>query len=111
MTFVKHFNHAGGNRKEIGFGSAIFGDGKLTIRLPNTKSVEECGFIEGGFGVVTKSCPKRKSAYTLIQTKIELEDLPIELRGKCYKFRIYAEKASEDEFVFPFCKAEMMNKK
>lgn len=111
MQFVKHFSHAGGNRREKGVGSAIFGDGKLVIRLPNTKDIVECGFIEEGFGVVTKTCTGRKSAYTVIQTKIDLNDLPVELTGKCYKFRIIAEQVSEDEFVFPFKKATMLNKK
>lgn len=111
MTFVKHFNFRGGNRREKGIGSAVFGDGKLVIRLPNTKDVVESGYTEDGFGVITKTVEARKSPYTMIQTKINVEDLPIELRGKCYKFRISAEKISEDEFVFPFCKAEMINKK
>jgi len=111
MTFVKHFNNRGGNHREKSIGSAIFIDGKLVIRLPNTTEIVESGFIEEGFGVVTKTVPARKSPYTVIQTKIDLEDLPIELRGKCYKFRISAEQISENEFVFPFKKAEMMNKK
>lgn len=111
MTFVKHFNNRGGNRREKGIGSAVFGDGKLVIRLPNTKDVVECGYIEDGFGVLTKTVDARKSPYTMIQTKIDLEDLPIELRGKCYKFRISAEQISENEFVFPFKKAIMINKK
>ena len=111
MTFVKHFNIRGGNHREKGIGSAVFIDGKLVIRLPNTTEVVESGFIEEGFGVVTKTVPARKSPYTMIQTKIDIQDLPIELRGKCYKFRISAEKVSENEFVFPFCKAEMINKK
>lgn len=111
MTFVKHFNRAGGNRREKGIGSAIFIDGKLTIRLPNTTEIVESGFIEEGFGVVTKTVPARKSPYTMIQTKIDLEDLPIELRGKSYRFRISAKKISENEYIFPFCEAEMMNKK
>ena len=111
MTFVKHFNIRGGNHREKGVGSAVFIDGKLTIRLPNTTEVVESGFIEEGFGVVTKTVPARKSPYTIIVTKIDLEDLPIELRGKSYKFRIKAKKVSENEYVFPFCEAEMMNKK
>lgn len=111
MTFVKHFNPRGGNHREKGIGSAILIDGKLVIRLPNTTEIVESGFIEEGFGVVTKTVPARKSPYTMIQTKIDLGDLPIELRGKSYKFRISAEKIPENEYVFPFCKAEMMNKK
>ena len=112
MTFVKHFNTRGsGYRREKMVGSAIFIDGKLKIRLPNTTKVVESGFIEEGFGVVTKTVPARNSPYTMIQTKINLEDLPIELRGKSYKFRISAKKVSENEYVFPFCEAEMVNKK
>lgn len=112
MTFVKHFNSKGGGyRGEKMVGSAIFCDGKLIIKLPNTKKVVESGFIEEGFGVVTNTVPARKSPYTMIATKINLEDLPIELRGKSYRFRILAEQISENEFVFPFKKAKMMNKK
>lgn len=111
MTFVKHFNYRGRNHREKGIGSAIFIDGRLIIRLPNTTEVIESGFIEEGFGVVTKTVPARKSSYTVIQTKIDLEDLPIELRGKSYKFRIGAKKVSENEYIFPFCEAEMKNKK
>lgn len=111
MTFVKHFNTRGGFHGEKMVGSAVFCDGKLTIRLPNTKDVVESGITEDGFGVVTRTVPARKSPYTLIITKYEKDDLPVELRGQTYKFRIIAEQVSEDEFVFPFNKATMMNKK
>ena len=111
MTFVKHFNGRGGHHGEKMVGSAVFCDGKLVIRLPNTKDVVESGIIEGGFGVVTKTVTARKSPYTMITTKYEKDDLPVELSGQTYKFRIIAEQISEDEFVFPFNKATMMNKK
>lgn len=111
MTFVKRFNGRGGNHGEKMVGSAVFCDGKLTIRLPNTKDVVEKGITEDGFGVVTKTIKPRKSPYTMIVTKYEKDDLPVELRGDTYKFRIIAEQISEDEFVFPFNKATMMNKK
>lgn len=112
MTFVKHFNGRGGNRKTSSEGSAIFCDGKITIRLPSTKKVVESGITENGFGVVTKEDNKAKKApYTLIVTKYAKEDLPPELRGQSYKYRIYGERVSEDEFLFPFNKATMLNKK
>ena len=111
MVFVKHFNCRGGNHGEKMIGSAIFGDGKLTIRLPNTKDVVEKGITEDGFGVVTKTVEPRKSPYTMICVHIDKEDLPPELRGQNYKYRIYAEQISDNEFVFPFSKAEIMNKK
>jgi len=107
MTFIKHFNSKGRNL----YGSAIFIDGKVTIKLPNTKKVVESGFVEGGFGVVTKDVTAHKSPYTVIFAKYDKEDLPPELRGQMYKYRIYAEKISDNEFMFPFSKAEMMNRK
>ena len=110
MTFVKHFTNRGGNHGEKMIGSAIFADGKLTIRLPKTKVVVESGITESGFGVVTKDTTSRKSPYAMIVTKYNKEDLPMELRGQTYKFRIIAEQISENEFVFPFNKATMMTK-
>lgn len=107
MTFIKHFN----SRGKRYHGSAIFVDGKLTIKLPNTKKVVESGFVEDGFGVVTTDTTAHKSPYTLIVTKYNKEDLPPELRGQTYKYRIHAEKISDNEFVFPFSKAEMINRK
>lgn len=111
MEFVKHFNSRGRYHGEKMVGSAVFCDGKLTIRLPNTKDVVESGITEDGFGVVTKTVEPRKSPYTMIITKYERGDLPVELRGQTHKFRISAEQISENEFLFPFNKATMMNKK
>lgn len=111
MDFIKHFDYRGGRHGDPMVGSAIFIDGKLTIRLPRNKEVVEKGFIEGGFGVVTKDAPARKSPYTLIVTKIDVNDLPPNLRGQTYKYRICAQQISENEFVFPFANAEMLNKK
>jgi len=111
MTFVKLFESRGGNRREKMIGSAVFCDGKLTIRLPNTKDVVEKGITEDGFGVVTKTVEPRKSPYTMIVVKYDVNDLPPQLRGQTYKFRINAEQISEDEFLFRFDKAKMLNKK
>jgi hypothetical protein len=111
MTFVKLFESRDGNRREKMIGSAVFCDGKLTIRLPNTKDVVEKGITENGFGVVTKTVEPRKSPYTMIQTLYDVNDLPPQLRGQTYKFRISAEQISEDEFLFPFDRAKMLNKK
>ena len=111
MEFVKHFNNRGGYHREKMAGSAIFADGKLTIRLPNTKDVVESGITESGFGVVTKTVTARKSPYTMIITKYNVGDLPPELRGQMYKYHIRAEQISENEFVFPFNRATMLNKK
>jgi hypothetical protein len=111
MVFVKHFNCRGGNHGEKMIGSAIFGDGKLTIRLPNTKDVVEKGITEDGFGVVTKTVEPRKSPYTMINIQYDVNDLPPQLRGQTYKFKIAAEQISENEFLFPFDRAKMLNKK
>lgn len=111
MVFIKHFNGRGGTHGEKMVGSAVFCDGKLTIRLPNTKDVVEKGITEDGFGVITKTVEPRKSPYTMIITKYDVNDLPPQLRGQTYRFRIYAEHISEDEFLFRFDKAKMLNKK
>lgn len=111
MEFVKRFHSRGGYHGEKSIGSAIFADGKLTIRLPNTKTVVESGITESGFGVVTGDGQAHKSPYTLLIKKYDKEDLPVELRGQAYKFRINAEQISENEFVFPFNKAKMLTKK
>lgn len=111
MEFVKHFYTRGGYRGEKIIGSVVFADGKLTFRLPNTKAVVESGITESGFGVVTKTVPTRKSPYTILVKQYDKNDLPPELRGQTYKYRIVATKISEDEFVFPFNKATMLNKK
>jgi hypothetical protein len=47
----------------------------------------------------------------MIQTLYDVNDLPPQLRGQTYKFRISAEQISEDEFLFPFDRAKMLNKK
>jgi hypothetical protein len=111
MVFIKHFNGRGGDHGERMVGSAIFGDGKLVIRLPNTKEVVEKGITEDGFGVVTKTVEPRKSPYTTINTKYDVDDLPPQLRGQTYKFKINAEQISDDEFLFRFDRAKMLNKK
>ena len=109
MNFIKHFNSRGGRVGSLG--SALFGDGKLRIRIPNTYNVVEKGFIDGGFGLVVEPCGNRKSKYTTVNVNIDPLDLPPELRGKTYKFGIPAEKISDTEFVFLFKKARMLNKK
>jgi hypothetical protein len=111
MVFIKHFNGRGRDHGERMVGSAIFGDGKLVIRLPNTKEVVEKGITEDGFGVVTKTVEPRKSPYTMISTKYDVDDLPPQLRGQTYKFKINAEQISDDEFLFRFDRAKMLNKK
>lgn len=111
MVFIKHFSGRGGNHGERTVGSAVFCDGKLVIRLPNTKDVVEKGITEEGFGVVTKTVEPRKSPYTIISTKYDVNDLPPQLRGQTYKFRINAENISDNEFLFRFDRAKMLNKK
>ena len=109
MKFIKHFNTKGGS---VGsFGSAIFGDGYLRIRIPNTFDIVEKGFIDGGFGLVVKPCEGRKSPYTTIHTRIDTEYLPQELRGEKYIFGIPAEQISDTEIVFMYKRAKMLNKK
>lgn len=111
MNFINHFNEKGNSRGEPFKGTAIFCDGFLTIRLPNTLAVVEKGYVEGGFGVVVKPQTPRKSPYTLICTEIDLNYLPNNLRGRTYKFRIEAEYVSENEIIFRYDRAKMMNHK
>lgn len=112
MEFINHFNSRGGRTSDGSFsGTAIFSDGILIIRLPNTKRVVEKGYIEGGFGVVTESYPPRKSPYTIVKVELDMSYLPNEFHGKNYKFRINAEQTADNEYVFLYKRAKMMNKK
>lgn len=110
MEFIKHFNHVG--RNSDGFkGTAVFGDGTLTIRLPNKYRVVDNGFIEGGFGVVVETQTPKKSPYVIIKTEIDMNYLPPELRGKNYKFRINATYLSDTEIAFMYKDAMMLTHK
>ena len=110
MDFIKRFTQKGGCYYTR-IGSAIFSNGNLRISLPNTKRVLDKGYIDGGFGVVTQTIEPKKSPRTLIVTKIDMNMLPPELTGKDYKFLIPAEQISENEFVFLYKNAKMLNRK
>ena len=111
MEFINHFNERGGAKGVPFEGTAVFGDGKLVIRLPNSKKTVERGYIEGGFGVVTEDCSPRKSPYTMITVALDAKYLPPNLQAKNYKFKIKARLNSENEFIFLYSDAKMMTHK
>ena len=110
MEFIRTFNHKiGGRIKENG--SLIICDGELRIKVNESNStIEEYGIIKDGIGVVIKKA-KRKTPYIKTILKYNEDDIPINLQGESYKFKIPAEKLSDTEFVFKFDKAIMLNKK
>ena len=108
MEFIKTFDSS--RTFKSSFGSAIIKDGFVRIRLPNNVKIVEKGFIEGGIGIVTEPKKPGKTPYTLLQQEVDKSYLPTELTGKSYKFFIPAEKLSENEFVFMYKKAKMLNK-
>lgn len=108
MVFIKTFGSTRTYKASIG--SAIIKDGFIRIRLPNNVSIVEKGFIEGGIGIVTEPKNPGKSPYTILQEELDINYLPVELTGKAYKFFIPAEKIGENEFVFMYKKAKMLNK-
>ena len=110
MDFIKLFEvKKRGYKNNVG--SAIIMNGTLRIRLPNTVSVVDRGYIEGGIGCVTEPCVPRKSPYNIYKVDLDTNLIPPELRGREYKFYIPAKQISENEFVFLYKDAKMMNKK
>lgn len=111
MEFIKPIIRRRGGHV-AGVGSLIISNGYLRIRInvPNAK-IKDIGLIKGGIGVVLKESKNRKMKFVQNIIKYEDGDIPVELRGEGYKFRIKAEKISDMEFVFYFKKADMLNKK
>lgn len=112
MEFIKPIKcgHIG---RKAGIGSLIIANGTLRLRLkePNA-NLKDIGLIKDGIGVVIeKGIKGRKTKYVSNIIKFEKEDIPVELQGTKYKFRILPEKISDTEFVFKFDKAVMLNKK
>ena len=111
MEFIKPIVRRRGGHV-AGFGSLIISNGYLRIRInvSNTK-IKDIGIIKGGIGVVLEESKNRKTNVVQNIIRYETDDIPVELRGEKYKFRIKAEKISDMEYVFYFKKAEMLNKK
>ena len=109
MRFIKHFDSSRTFKSSIG--SAIIENGFVRIRLPNNVAIAEKGFIEGGIGIVTEPKKPGKAPYTLLQQKLDTDYLPTELKADSYRFFIPAEQISENEYVFMYKKAKMLNKK
>ena len=110
MEFIKTFTHkTGGRAKEQG--SLIICNGELRIKInePNS-SVAEYGVIKNGIGVVIKKV-KRATPFLRTIMKYNSDDIPVNLQGEKYRFKIPAEKISDTEYVFNFDKAIMLNKK
>ena len=94
-------------------GSLIIANGTLRLRITEPNAIlKDIGLIKDGIGVVIeKGIKGRKTKYVSNIIKFEKEDIPVELQGTKYRFRILAEKISDTEFVFKFDKAVMLNKK
>ena len=96
-----------------GFGSLIICDGmlRITINEPNSY-LKEIGVIQDGIGaILEKSNKKKKTPYVKNVLPYSENDIPIHLQGEKYKFSIPAKKISDNEFVFMFKDAVMLNKK
>ena len=112
MQFIKTFKLSRGGCKAQ-LGSLIICNGKLHLRIRQPKAIlEEFGFIEGGTGaVISLGHEDKKTPYILKIVPYDPKDIPIELQGQKYRFKIPAEKISDTEYVFMFDKACMLNKK
>ena len=112
MKFIKTLEKRRGERYE-GNGSIIIANNRLAIRISDNKvDVKDVGIIEGGIGIVVeKSNKKRNSPCIFSSRHFESTDIPVELQGEKYRFRIPGEKISDTEYVFMFKKAKMLNKK
>jgi len=112
MNFVKTLKPRRGGRYS-GDGSVIIADGVIAIRIPTNKfSFKEIGIIKDGIGVELEKSSKKRTAPNLFTRRcFESDDIPVELQGEKYRFRIPGEKISDTEYVFMFKKAKMLNKK
>ena len=111
MNFCKTFPRPKRNLD----GSLIIKDGKLFVTINHSNlGFKEIGVLEdkSGIGaVMEKDGKSHKTPFIKRIVVYDKEDIPSELQAKEYKFRIFAEKISDTEFVFPFKAAKMMNKK
>lgn len=112
MNFVKTLEKRRGGRYG-GDGSVIIAENHIDIRIPDNKvDIKEIGIIKDGIGVVVKpSKLKRKAPNIFTRRVFDSGDIPVELQGEKYRFRIPGEKISDTEYVFMFKKAKMLNKK
>lgn len=97
MKFIKQFSSKG---RVNGNGSVTIKDGHFFFRLPSNVEVVEKGYIEGGIGFVVQPCKETSSLYRQVQTRIDPDCVPTELRASHYKFRIIGKRISDTEFVF-----------
>lgn len=112
MQFIKTFKVSrGGSKAQLG--SLIIRNGELRLRIGQPKAnLKEFGFIEGGIGaIISLGQEKRKTSYIAKIVTYDPKDIPVELQGQKYCFKIPAEKISDTEYVFMFDKAYMLNKK
>jgi len=112
MNFIKTLEKRTSGRYN-GDGSIVIANGVIAIRIPTNKfSFKEIGIIKDGIGVeLEKSTKKRTSPGIFTTRHFEEADLPVELQGDKYRFRIPGEKISDTEYVFMFKKAKMLNTK
>ena len=112
MQFIKTFKLTwGGSKAQLG--SLIICNGKLRLRIGQPKAIlKEFGFIEGGMGaVISLEHEERKTPFISKIVTYDPKDIPVNLQGQKYRFKIPAEKISDTEYVFMFNKAYMLNKK
>ena len=112
MDFIKIIPRRRCGRAK-GFGSLVIRDGMLRIAINEPNSyLKEIGVIQDGIGVILEKCDrKKKTPYVMNVLPYSEKDIPINLQGEKYKFSIPAKKISDNEFVFMFKDAVMLNKK
>ena len=93
-------------------GVAYIRDGKVTIKLfRDGVKIRTVGIVNGGIGCVTVTSA-RKNIMGFCQTVRDFRgDLPSPLESNGYTFAIPAKRLSEDEYVFPYEDARMLNGK
>lgn len=111
MDFVKEFMKRG-NFSNGAFSCTITNE-RIVIKLPNKYDIKRAGLIQGGVGVIVEKAKKERVAYcTNGKYQIAKEDLPEQFRADGYIYRITTDKISEEnEIVFDFKNAIMLNKK
>lgn len=109
MEFVQKFSCTRGSTK--GVGSAIISEDCVIIRVNGNKRIKEVGTIQDGLGCVTEDVTDKKSPSAVGHYSHAVEYLPENFKGNGYKFRIEGKQISENEFVYLYKDAKMMNKK
>ena len=112
MNFIKNYSVGrGGSHCELG--SVIIRDGTIRLRIrQENATLKEFGIVDGGIGAIISLNEKgrQKKAITKV-VPYSPKDIPIELQGKGYCFKISPKKLSDTEYIFLFKDAKMKNHK